>query len=64
VPCDIGTERGSLVMAIDYLFEAHEVQSDDPLLCLSLAISALGRSLGRRADNRQQLIVEVRTLII
>jgi general transcription factor 3C polypeptide 3 (transcription factor C subunit 4) len=53
---DLRTERS----AIDYLFEAHEVQPDDPMLCLSLAISTLGRSLGRRADNRQQLIVQVR----
>jgi len=44
--------------ALYYLFEAHEIQPDDPLLCLSLAISTLGRSLGRRADNRQQLIVQ------
>ena len=44
---------------IDYLFEAHEVQPDDPALCLSLAVSTLGRSLGRRSDNRQQLIVQV-----
>lgn len=44
----------------DYLFEAHEVQPDDPLLCLSIAVSALGRSMGRRSDNRQHLIVQVR----
>ncbi|KIM34146.1 hypothetical protein M408DRAFT_91230 [Serendipita vermifera MAFF 305830] len=44
--------------ALYYLFEAHEVQPDDPALCLALAVSTLGRSLGRRADNRQQLIVQ------
>jgi general transcription factor 3C polypeptide 3 (transcription factor C subunit 4) len=52
--------RGSLYIGVDYLFEAHEIQPNDPLLCLSLAVSTLGRSLGRRADNRQHLLVQVR----
>ncbi|CCA68156.1 hypothetical protein PIIN_02022 [Serendipita indica DSM 11827] len=44
--------------ALYYMFEAHALAPQDPLICLGLAVSILGRSQGRRADNRQQLIVQ------
>ncbi|KAG8828672.1 transcription factor TFIIIC subunit tfc4 [Serendipita sp. 401] len=44
--------------ALYYMFEAHEIVPEDPLLCLGVAVSTLARAQGRRADNRQQLIVQ------
>ena len=53
-----------LTFPLDYMFEAHALAPQDPLICLGLAVSILGRSQGRRADNRQQLIVQVRFHIL
>ncbi len=42
-----------------YLLQAHALQPRDPVICLSLAITCIGRAMQRQADNRHHLIVEV-----
>lgn len=42
-----------------YLLHAYDYCSDDPLICLCLAIASFGRAMQRQADNRNHLITQV-----
>lgn len=42
-----------------YLLHGYDYCQEDPIICLCLAISSLGRAMQRQADNRNHLIVQV-----
>ena len=42
-----------------YLLLAYDYFSEDPMICLTLAIASMGRAMQRQADNRNYLIVQV-----
>jgi len=44
--------------AIFYLLQAYEHCPCDPVICLCLAISSVGRAMQRQADNRHHLITQ------
>ncbi|TBU44059.1 TPR-like protein [Dichomitus squalens] len=44
--------------ALFYLLQAYDHTSDDPLVCLSLAIASVGRAMQRQSDNRHHLIAQ------
>lgn len=44
---------------VDYLLQAYELQPQDPLICLNLAVACVSRAMQRQADNRHSLILEV-----
>jgi len=48
----------SFQSAIYYLLQAYEAQPEDPLICLNLAVSSIGRAMQRQADNRQALVLQ------
>lgn len=50
-----------LTLAAVYMMHAFEVQPHDPVICLTLAITCLGRAMQRQADNRHYMIVQVRS---
>jgi general transcription factor 3C polypeptide 3 (transcription factor C subunit 4) len=41
-----------------YLFQAYDIQPDDAVICLSLAVASIARAMQRQADNRQHLIAQ------
>jgi len=49
---------------IVYLLHAYDYCSDDPMICLCLAIASAGRAMQRQSDNRHHLVVQVRVFII
>lgn len=50
----------SLTEHVDYLLQAYENCPEDPVVCMSLAITSLSRAMQRQADNRHHLIAQVR----
>ncbi|KAI6031287.1 hypothetical protein BKA83DRAFT_4198140 [Pisolithus microcarpus] len=44
--------------AIFYLLHAYDYCPEDPMICLCLAISSIGRAMQRQSDNRHHLIVQ------
>ncbi|KZO92429.1 HCP-like protein [Calocera viscosa TUFC12733] len=44
--------------ALFYFMHAYELNPYDPMLCLSLAIAYLGRSMQRQSDNRHHQLVQ------
>ncbi|KAH7882558.1 hypothetical protein F5I97DRAFT_1906074 [Phlebopus sp. FC_14] len=44
--------------AIFYLLHAYDYCPEDPMICLSLGISSLGRAMQRQSDNRHHLVVQ------
>lgn len=44
-----------------YLLEAYDIQPNDPVICLSLAVASASRAMQRQADNRHHLIAQVNT---
>ncbi|KAI5998108.1 hypothetical protein EDD15DRAFT_2243627 [Pisolithus albus] len=44
--------------AIFYLLHAYDYCPEDPMICLCLAISSMGRAMQRQSDNRHHLIVQ------
>lgn len=42
-----------------YLLHGYDYCQEDPIICLCLAISSLGRAMQRQADNRNHLIAQV-----
>ncbi|KDQ11782.1 hypothetical protein BOTBODRAFT_113883 [Botryobasidium botryosum FD-172 SS1] len=44
--------------ALYYLIHAYELQPLDPVICLSLAVSYLGRAMQRQSDNRHHMVAE------
>ncbi|TFK50646.1 TPR-like protein [Heliocybe sulcata] len=44
--------------AIFYLLHAYDYCSNEPLICLSLAVASLGRAMQRQADNRHHLVTQ------
>ncbi|CAA7263975.1 unnamed protein product [Cyclocybe aegerita] len=44
--------------AIFYLLHAYDYHSDDPVICLCLAIASVGRAMQRQSDNRHHLVVQ------
>ncbi|KZT51273.1 TPR-like protein [Calocera cornea HHB12733] len=44
--------------ALFYFMHAYELNPYDPLLCLSVAVAYLGRSMQRQSDNRHHQIVQ------
>ncbi|KAK7044646.1 hypothetical protein R3P38DRAFT_2879955 [Favolaschia claudopus] len=49
--------------AIFYLLYAYELCSEDPMICLSLAVASMGRALQRQSDNRHHLITQAMGLL-
>ena len=43
-----------------YLLHAYDYCPNDPMICLGLAISSMGRAMQRQSDNRHHLIAQVR----
>lgn len=43
-----------------YLLHAYDYCPEDPMICLCLAVSSLGRAMQRQSDNRHHLIAQVR----
>jgi hypothetical protein len=43
-----------------YLIRAYDMNPYDPLICLLLAVSYIGRAFQRQADNRNYFVVQVR----
>ena len=50
-----------LMVLLVYLFQAYDLQPDDPVICLSLAVASISRAMQRQADNRHHLIAQVRS---
>jgi general transcription factor 3C polypeptide 3 (transcription factor C subunit 4) len=46
-----------------YLLQAYEYCPYDPVICLCLAISSVGRAMQRQADNRHHLVTQVRVFV-
>ncbi|KIM61704.1 hypothetical protein SCLCIDRAFT_1215803 [Scleroderma citrinum Foug A] len=44
--------------ALFYLLHAYDYCPEDPMICLCLAISSLGRAMQRQSDNRHHLIAQ------
>ncbi|KIJ64224.1 hypothetical protein HYDPIDRAFT_175610 [Hydnomerulius pinastri MD-312] len=44
--------------AIFYLLHAYDLCPDDPVICLCLGLSSLGRAMQRQSDNRHHLIAQ------
>lgn len=44
--------------AIFYLLHAYDYCPNDPMICLGLAISSMGRAMQRQSDNRHHLIAQ------
>ncbi|KAF8549682.1 TPR-like protein [Imleria badia] len=44
--------------AIFYLLHGYDYCQEDPIICLCLALSSLGRAMQRQADNRNHLIAQ------
>jgi hypothetical protein len=42
-----------------YLLHAYDYCPNDPMICLGLAISSMGRAMQRQSDNRHHLIAQV-----
>ncbi|KIO19648.1 hypothetical protein M407DRAFT_30685 [Tulasnella calospora MUT 4182] len=45
--------------ALFYLYQAYDIQQDDPVICLCLAIASASRAMQRQSDNRHHMIVQV-----
>ena len=43
-----------------YLLHAYDYCPNDPMICLGLAISSMGRAMQRQSDNRHHLIAQVK----
>jgi general transcription factor 3C polypeptide 3 (transcription factor C subunit 4) len=43
-----------------YLLHAYDFCPNNPMICLGLAISSMGRAMQRQSDNRHHLIAQVR----
>lgn len=43
-----------------YLLHGYDYCPEDPMICLCLALSSLGRAMQRQVDNRNHLIAQVR----
>ena len=48
-----------LTYELVYLLHGYDYCQEDPIICLSLALSSLGRAMQRQADNRNHLIAQV-----
>ena len=44
-----------------YLLHAYDYCPNDPMICLGLAISSMGRAMQRQSDNRHHLIAQVKS---
>ncbi|KAG8908776.1 transcription factor TFIIIC subunit tfc4 [Tulasnella sp. 403] len=44
--------------ALFYLYQAYDIQPDDPVVCLMLAVASISRAMQRQSDNRHHLIAQ------
>lgn len=44
--------------ALFYLYQAYDLQQDDPVICLCLAIASASRAMQRQSDNRHHMIAQ------
>ncbi|KAG8934610.1 transcription factor TFIIIC subunit tfc4 [Tulasnella sp. 417] len=44
--------------ALFYLYQAYDIQQDDPVICLCLAIASASRAMQRQSDNRHHMIAQ------
>ena len=46
-----------------YLLIAYDYFSEDPMICLTLAIASMGRAMQRQSDNRNYLVSQVSSTV-
>ena len=56
-------DANSLLLVV-YLLRAYDYCSDDPMICLCLAMASAGHAMQRQSDNRHHLVVQVRVVVI
>ncbi|KAG9007114.1 transcription factor TFIIIC subunit tfc4 [Tulasnella sp. 427] len=44
--------------ALFYLYQAYDLQPDDPIICLCLAVASASRAMQRQSDNRHHMIAQ------
>ena len=52
-------DANSLLLVV-YLLHAYDYCSDDPMICLCLAMASAGRTIQRQSYNRHHSVVQVR----
>ncbi|KAG8991648.1 transcription factor TFIIIC subunit tfc4 [Tulasnella sp. JGI-2019a] len=54
----LSSSAKSYQSALFYLYQAYDLQPNDPVVCLSLAVASVARAMQRQSDNRHHMIAQ------
>ncbi|KAG8882395.1 transcription factor TFIIIC subunit tfc4 [Tulasnella sp. 331] len=54
----LSSSAKSYQSALFYLYQAYDLQPNDPVVCLSLAVASISRAMQRQSDNRHHMIAQ------